>query len=170
MKRLKILNLSYNDFTCGIPPKIGKLKKLKVLYLTDCNLTGRILKEIGSLQNLVLLYIYDNKFTFEVLEKSVRYIKTSLWSKNGFDYSKQSKVKTSKTYTDGKIVLNAVMPGKKNTYQRYKNGKLIKEETKTKYFINNPGKEADNYVCKIKNSAVPKLVLETYEIRINNQP
>ena len=115
---------------------------------------------------MVIFYIYENRFTFGDIEKSVPYIKTSLWSKNGFDYSKQAKIKASKTYKDGKIVLDALIQGKKNTYQWYKNGKLIERETKTKYIINNLGNNAGSYVCKIKNSTVPKLVLETYEILI----
>ncbi len=189
LKNLKVLYLIDCNLTGRIPKEIGNLQNLERIWLCSNKLTGIIPREIGlisnlkeiefsrnelsgnishltKLQNLVFLYIYENRFTFEDLEKSAPYIKTSKWDYNGFDYSKQKKIKSSKTYKDGKIVLDVVIPGKKNTYQWYKNEKLIEGETKTKYFINNSGNNAGSYVCKIKNSAAPKLVLETYEIRI----
>jgi Leucine-rich repeat (LRR) protein len=53
LQNLKVLNLSYNNFT-GVPAEVGQLSELVILDLAHNPITG-IPHEIGNLQNLQVL-------------------------------------------------------------------------------------------------------------------
>lgn len=66
LSRLKILNLSYNNFT-SVPAEVGQLSNLEVLDLSYNNLTG-LPYELGNLSNLKLLDLTGNDYTEADLE------------------------------------------------------------------------------------------------------
>ena len=164
MKSLKSLWLCHNRLIGTIPKEIGKMSQLTELELKDNQLSGNI-SHLSQLDNLLFLMIQNNSFTFEYLEKAVPNIKTSNQG-NSFYYSDQAKIKVSKINNENKIMLDAHIQGNKNTYQWYKNGMLIEGAVSTKYIINNSVNEVGTYICKVKNSVVPKLILETNEVII----
>lgn len=61
LKKLKVLDLSNNDFT-GVPAEIGHLKYLEILNLSNNNLTG-LPNELGGLSNLKLLDLSGNNYS-----------------------------------------------------------------------------------------------------------
>lgn len=66
LSRLKILNLSHNNFT-GVPAEIGQLSNLEVLDLSYNNLTG-LPYELGNLSRLKLLDLTGNDYAEADLE------------------------------------------------------------------------------------------------------
>jgi hypothetical protein len=57
------LDLSTNQLTGAIPPKLGQLNQLTVLDLSYNKLTGEIPSELGLLRELKYLYLHRNKLT-----------------------------------------------------------------------------------------------------------
>ncbi|PNT09112.2 hypothetical protein POPTR_012G025100v4 [Populus trichocarpa] len=60
---IRILDLSNNNFTGGIPKVIGKLKALQQLNLSHNSLTGHIQSSLGNLTNLESLDLSSNLLT-----------------------------------------------------------------------------------------------------------
>ena len=60
LKRLRILDLSYNSLTGSIPPELGNIESLEVLNLGWNNLTGSIPAELGRLEDLQVLALCFN--------------------------------------------------------------------------------------------------------------
>ncbi|RVW25346.1 putative LRR receptor-like serine/threonine-protein kinase [Vitis vinifera] len=56
-RELRVLKLSINQFTGGIPQALGSLSNLEELYLGYNKLTGGIPREIGNLSNLNILHL-----------------------------------------------------------------------------------------------------------------
>jgi leucine-rich repeat protein SHOC2 len=67
LTRLKVLDLSNNDFT-GLPAEIGQLKNLEVLDISNNQITG-LPHELGNLQKLKLLDLSGNNYSKQDLEK-----------------------------------------------------------------------------------------------------
>lgn len=67
LKKLKILDLSNNNFT-GVPAEIGHINSLEVLNLSNNNLTG-LPNELGELSNLKLLDLSGNNYSEQDLEE-----------------------------------------------------------------------------------------------------
>ncbi|KAF5196683.1 Leucine-rich repeat receptor-like protein kinase pxc1, partial [Thalictrum thalictroides] len=63
---LKLVYLSSNDFSGGIPSEIGKLKRLVRLDISDNNLEGSIPKEISKLKRLLTIRLQSNVLTGQV--------------------------------------------------------------------------------------------------------
>lgn len=66
LKRLRVLDLSYNDFT-GVPAEVGQLHELQVLDLSHNRLTG-LPYELGNLINLEVLDLRGNAYSAQDLE------------------------------------------------------------------------------------------------------
>ena len=60
LKRLRVLDLSYNSLTGSIPPELGNIESLEVLDLGWNNLSGSIPAELGELGNLQALALCSN--------------------------------------------------------------------------------------------------------------
>ena len=60
---LRMLALSINQLTRGIPQAIGSLSNLEELYLDNKKLTGEIPSEIGNLVQLQILSLWNNSLT-----------------------------------------------------------------------------------------------------------
>lgn len=61
LKKLKVLNLSGNNFT-GVPAEVGQLSELEILNLSNNELTG-LPNELGNLSNLKLLDLSGNQYS-----------------------------------------------------------------------------------------------------------
>lgn len=61
LKKLKVLNLSDNNFT-GVPAEVGQLSELEILNLSNNQLTG-LPNELGNLSNLKLLNVSGNSYS-----------------------------------------------------------------------------------------------------------
>ncbi len=66
LQNLKVLNLSYNQFT-GVPAEVGQLKNLEMLNLSYNKLTGLPL-ELGNLSKLKMLDVSGNAYAEQDLE------------------------------------------------------------------------------------------------------
>lgn len=66
LKKLKILDMSYNDMT-GIPAEIGQLNDLEILNLSHNQFTG-LPYELGNLKNLKILDLSGNDYAEQDLE------------------------------------------------------------------------------------------------------
>ncbi|KAG9137835.1 hypothetical protein Leryth_022291 [Lithospermum erythrorhizon] len=62
LTHLRSLVLSHNQFSGGIPKKLGLLTMLEVLDLSDNKLSGTVPGEIGDLKSLKCLLISNNNF------------------------------------------------------------------------------------------------------------
>ncbi|GAA0184888.1 hypothetical protein LIER_32176 [Lithospermum erythrorhizon] len=63
MSKIEYLSLSYNNFTGSMSPLISNLTSLKAFTIGNNSLEGRIPQEFGNLENLILLDLQSNKFT-----------------------------------------------------------------------------------------------------------
>ncbi len=66
LSKLRILDLSYNEFT-GVPAEVGQLRELQVLDLSHNKLTG-LPYEIGNLIHLEILDLRGNAYSKADLE------------------------------------------------------------------------------------------------------
>lgn len=66
LAKLRVLDLSYNDFT-GVPAEVGQLRELQVLDLSHNRLTG-LPYELGNLINLEVLDLRGNAYSVQDLE------------------------------------------------------------------------------------------------------
>lgn len=66
LKKLRSLNMSYNNFT-GVPAEVGQLQNLEILDLSYNKLTG-LPNELGNLSNLKLLKLTGNSYSQQDLE------------------------------------------------------------------------------------------------------
>lgn len=72
LTRLRVLDLSYNDFT-GVPAEVGQLRELQVLDLSHNRLTG-LPHELGNLVNLEVLDLRGNAYApadLEVIKRTL---------------------------------------------------------------------------------------------------
>ncbi|KAG9152770.1 hypothetical protein Leryth_025536 [Lithospermum erythrorhizon] len=63
MSKIEYLSLSYNNFTGSMSPLISNLTSLKAFTIGNNSLEGRIPQEFVNLENLILLDLQSNKFT-----------------------------------------------------------------------------------------------------------
>ena len=68
---LKLLSLSYTNFSGELPDSIGSLKSLESLFLSRCNFTGAIPTSIGNLTQIIVLDLSDNNFSGEIQKLSL---------------------------------------------------------------------------------------------------
>ena len=61
-----VLDLSYNQLSGEIPPKLGNLENLIELYLFLNQLSGEIPPELGNLENLIELHLNENQLSGEI--------------------------------------------------------------------------------------------------------
>ncbi len=66
LKHLRVLDLSYNEFT-GVPAEVGQLQDLQVLDLSYNQLTG-LPHELGNLNHLEVLDLRGNSYSHTDLE------------------------------------------------------------------------------------------------------
>nr|DAD30226.1 TPA_asm: hypothetical protein HUJ06_031694 [Nelumbo nucifera] len=67
LKRLEVLDLSWNAFNNSILPSLGALKSLKNLFLSGNNLEGNFpAEELAGLENLQMLDLSGNRFNGSV--------------------------------------------------------------------------------------------------------
>lgn len=66
LKKLKVLNASYNQMT-GVPAEVGQLQNLQVLDLSYNQLTG-LPNELGNLKNLKTLNLTGNSYSQQDLD------------------------------------------------------------------------------------------------------
>ena len=60
---LRVISLSFNQLTCGIPQAIGSLSNLEELYPCYNKFRGGIPSEIGNLVQLQILSLSNNSLT-----------------------------------------------------------------------------------------------------------
>lgn len=68
LTELRVLNLSQNDLTGGIPAELGRLRRLRELILYGNDLTGPIPSVLAELPDLVSLHLHVNRLSGSIPE------------------------------------------------------------------------------------------------------
>jgi len=179
------LYLDNNHLSGRIPTELGNLINLQELYLDNNRLIGSIPAELGNLINLQKLYLNSNQFTSlpdlsalgklfwsKVQNNSLDFNDLESSGISWYSYAPQAKVGTEQNIeiSDGesKTILVSVT-GSNNNYQWYKDSTAIDHATDREYTISNFTETSDTgvYVCKIRNSNFPKLILKSKDIIIS---
>lgn len=63
LKRLRSLDLDFNNFYGSIPPELGNCSLLEELNLSYNSFTGTIPENLGNLENLWYINLYQNSLT-----------------------------------------------------------------------------------------------------------
>ena len=150
LESLEQLYLHENNLSGEIPD--FNLPKLGLLVMDNNNLSGLI--PDFDLPQLTHLQVSGNKFTFEDLE-----LNTGKYQ--NYIYSPQNIILP---ITNSGEKLEVMTPGSANTYQWYRNENIIEDENFTTLDITKNGK----YKCKVKNTLLPDLTLESEEIMVTN--
>jgi Leucine-rich repeat (LRR) protein len=66
LKKLNLLNLSYNDLSGEIPEELGNIPRLNYLFLFDNNLTGSIPSTFTGDNQLLVIGAADNELSGEI--------------------------------------------------------------------------------------------------------
>ncbi|TVZ54885.1 putative secreted protein (Por secretion system target) [Lutibacter sp. Hel_I_33_5] len=192
---LKLLDLGGNSFTGEIPETYANLNKLNHLWLdsneligdvpeyfsTFTNLNNLVLNnnnfsgKLSKFPNLKLLNISYNRFQFKDLEDEFNFYKTleSSWNNNSY-YSPQKNVSEEIHHliTPGEnLSLSVTVSGSENSYQWYKGNNIISGETNASINLTNiESNQFGAYHCKIKNTLIPELILESGTFFIGLDP
>ncbi|WP_052259528.1 immunoglobulin domain-containing protein [Flavobacterium sp. KMS] len=178
MTNLSFLAFNNNKFTGIIPPAIGQLTKLNSLFLHGNQFSGSIPSEISQLTNLSSAFnlsynllegpipnldkiglsanfgLHGNKFRFIDLMSQYPVLN----SRTKFTYNTQKLVDTPKTINGdiGRSITmtmyedNRYLP--EETFQWYKNGKIIPGATSRLYVISNiTSPDAGTYYCEARH-------------------
>lgn len=191
LPNLTFLWLTDNQFTGDIPQGLGRLPKLWAFRADKNQLSGTVpenfatlfelndidlsynnienLPDLRPLKNITFLGMRGNRLTFEDLENNVLIeFKPGC---TGIHYDPQQKIGSPETKyaLPGKpLTLSVYCGGSANQYRWYRNGLPVSEvQWKPEFTIANvePG---DNgiFICRITNSKVPYLVIETAPVTV----
>jgi len=173
--RVTEIDLSNNDLSGTIPPKIGGLTNLNDLYLSENDLIDTVPAELSNLTNLSDLYLMNNRLTEWNADMSGNnsIFFTCFIKNNKFDFGDLEKAKISDDAyyiyypqdsimlnienVSGKIILSIDVNGTNNHYQWYEKDIELTGET-TDTLTLNPDVNGV-YYCKITNSDFPDLTL-----------
>ena len=181
LKQLETLDLAENQLAGSIPPELGNATALFRLDLNDNHLTGSLPGELANINNLYYLILtnndlseigddvpdglagiismQNNRLTFEDLENHLSLAKVSFW------YTPQKKVGNSLDTllrTGTSYVMRAEVGGEHNLYQWFFNGDTLAGATADTLMIRSfTSDSAGTYICRITNTVVPDLILET---------
>ena len=166
------------NLTGALPDRFGELSSLKLLYLHD-NTLDYIPSTVKKLDKIGWLYLRNNNLSFDDMIYFNEHLEL-------FSYSPQAKVGEAKTETvqegDPYTINLGIDEGlSSNIYRWYKDGKEIKdiprwyEDGKEIEDIPNTNKlvlesitedDRGTYTCKITNSLLPGLTLESLPVTI----
>ncbi len=183
---LTCLKLYGNQLTGSIPSELGALSNLYMLYLHDNQLSGYIPSEFQALTALTYFRIYGNQLTgipnltalpltlfwIENNEFTFADLETNISKLSGVHISPQAKVGEEEySYIEigANKTLSVSVDGSHNTYQWYKDDVAISGATSSSYSISN-FQLADEgvYHCKIKNTVVTALTIESNYVGLSN--
>jgi len=155
------LNLKYNSLSGSIPTGLSNLSKLLFVYL-DSNMFS-VLPDLSVLSSTVQHFdIQNNEFTFEDLEPNINILRT---------YSPQAKIGEGQSISvdlGQSQLISVTVGGDNNSYQWYKDDNLIDGATQKDYEITNFSEQDKGvYLCKISNTTVTDLILESYTITLS---
>ncbi len=194
LTNLTSLNLQQNRLQGELSPNVQNLTKLTQFLVNNNDLSGAIptnlttivglrtvdarwnsfdelplITSLNTIQNgnINLLKFSDNNLTFEDFEKN-----QSIIDESYFNYSPQKKIGETKSEYIGQgesYTLNIECGGQNNLYQWFKNGTKINEpNTSVLYTIPSFSKSDEgNYTCKITNTVVKGLTIETNTITLS---
>ncbi len=163
------LDLSHNQFSGAVPQEIANLWLLEVLNLSDNELTEMPLIVNMPLDSaLAELDIQNNNFDFGDIEPNINV------PSNTYNYSPQDSVgilidtlvETGQNFT---LNLNPPVGGDYNQYQWYKGESAVSYIlTSPEYTIPNITiDQAGDYICRITNTVVTDLTLNSRPLRLN---
>jgi gliding motility-associated-like protein len=200
LKNLEYIYLYGNELSGPIPIEFGSLEKISDLNLRDNNLSGSFPVSILNLPGLSSINIQNNqiedflpqhtipaikigklgldlrsnKLTFEDVENK---IEANL---NWFYYSPQAKIGQAQTIqlnSGDNYTLNVLCGGTANSYQWFFNNQALSSSgDNSSYELSNLTIEnAGEYFCRVTNSIVPDLTIESEPIMLqitqaNNAP
>ncbi len=186
---LEELNLEDNRLQT-LPAEIGDLTNLTQLHLGNNQLTS-IPSELGDLTRIRRLELQDNQLTsLPNFSGKTSFRPTLFWVQNNAlqfehillnrlkvsSYTPQSKYtisSTTITINDGENlnISGLVNGGSDNRYQWFKDGSSIgitSKSTNPLFVKNNIASEdAGTYVCKVTNSKIPGLTIESHPVTVN---
>lgn len=153
--RLRLDNMDLTEV-----PNIALSTKLEILRLN--NNMVKDLPDLSSLTKLNRCDVRRNNLDFGSLENAKVKITAT---KGGYMYSPQSDIGVEKTEVlaaNTSKTLQAASRGTNNTYQWYKDSKLLTGETNdTLNIAGFDSSKAGVYYCRIKNEKFPRLTLRT---------
>ncbi len=162
---LETLYLNNNKIE-SLPVEMTRMLKLKTIYLQNNEIMGKV-PDFTEASTLERLYISSNKFQFGDFEDEF----TTYQNLKTFSYTSQEKVGEEENvdFGDGfDKTLEAVVSGTNNTYQWYKNGGKITDAIDKQYVITDAThQDAGYYYCKVSNSIVTSLTIETERVTLN---
>ncbi len=171
------ISLHNNQFTGAVPSTFTNLSNLELINLRNNKLTD--IPDLSNLKNLVRVDLSSNSFSFEDLEANMNITLNTVGPSGnqfgkGFYYSPQNKIGEAYSLEineEQDYTLSVDCGGTNNQYQWFKNDiALNNPNSDPRYIINSFGKENEGiYTCKISNSLVPDLVLESYPITLTMQ-
>jgi Leucine-rich repeat (LRR) protein len=161
LTNLQRLYLDNNQFL-SIPSEIGNLTALKYLFLNDNQFSDLV--DLSNLINLFRLDIQKNRLTFEDIELVLPLAQGSL------NYSPQAKVGNEQLVgvVFGNSQTISIPAGSQNNiFQWYKDTVDIGGATDSSYTIPNfSTADTGVYICKINNTIITDLTLESEPITI----
>ena len=197
LDKLRSLIIAHNNFNGTFPEEISKLSSLQMLRIDGNNFSGQLTDNILQLPNLADIWIenneftgipdfsskedlirlraYNNRLTFEDIEPNmpvVDIVNNSTNQSAEFVYSPQQKIgePISEQIEEGQeYKLSIDCGGTYNLYQWFKDGIVLNQPTNaSEYIISSFSNEDEgSYMCKVTNSVVPDLVLESYTVTLS---
>ncbi|EAQ40562.3 T9SS type A sorting domain-containing protein [Polaribacter sp. MED152] len=162
---LKAIYLNSNSIE-GLPVELGNLSTLETVYLQNNEIFGQ-LPDLTNNANLAQLFINGNKLQFGDFENEFN----SYQNLQAFSYTNQAKVGEEQVIDFGEgysTTFTAEVSGVNNTYQWYKNFSSITNETnKTLVITNANQQDAGSYYCKVSNTVITNLDIDTETITLN---
>ncbi|WP_334055897.1 leucine-rich repeat domain-containing protein [Polaribacter sp. P097] len=162
---LKAIYLNSNSIE-GLPAELGNLSTLETVYLQNNEIFGQ-LPDLTNNANLAQLFINGNKLQFGDFENEFN----SYQNLQAFSYTNQAKVGEEQVIDFGEgysTTFTAEVSGVNNTYQWYKNFSPITNETNKTLVINNANlQNAGSYYCKVSNTVITNLDIDTETITLN---
>ncbi len=153
---LKRLELQYNQID-SLSDEISNLNNLEVLDLSKNDLQ-QLPEGLVNMKKLKELNLSDNRLTFEDIEPLIGKFEH-------LSYGSQANVGNSEiieTEIGQDLMLKIDVGGQHNEYQWYRSQfKILNSNSDSLIIKNVDVKDAGSYVCKITNTIVPDLVLET---------
>jgi hypothetical protein len=153
----------------SIPSSIGNLTNLQTISLRGNSLSGILPATLTSLNNLNQLWLDNNRFDFSSFEPMTAFL-ASLPTKS---ISPQKKLAVNDNLVilalGSQLQLDVTTPGANNLYQWFRNNTAIGSPSSTSQFTvsNFQAANAGTYVCKVTNSIVTGLTLETESIAVS---
>jgi Leucine-rich repeat (LRR) protein len=196
LNNLEKLIIAYNDFSGTFPEDISKLTSLNMLRIDRNKFSGKLTDKIlqlpnlddiwieennfteipnfSSKENIIRLKIFNNNLTFEDIEPNMPVLDIVNNSENQyaeFIYSPQKKIGepiSEQIEEEQEYTLSIDCGGEHNQYQWIKDGVILNEPTTNpEYIISSFSKEDEGfYMCKVTNSIVPDLIIESYTIAL----